>query len=47
MCPVLYLCIQYAKAWRHSDITSCCRWSLHVFTSFTWPRLFYTEGVFA
>ena len=30
---------QYAKAWPHSDITSCCHRSLHAFTSrFDSPR---------
>ena len=33
MCPVQYLCIQYAKPWLHSDIRSCCCRSLHAFTS--------------
>ena len=33
MCPVSYSSIQYAKAWPHSDITSCCCRSLHAFTS--------------
>ena len=26
-------CIQYARPWLHSDTTSCCRQSAHVFIS--------------
>ena len=52
MCPVEYLCIQYAKPWLHSDIRSCCHRSLHAFTfrydsTSLGHTIFYTKGVFA
>ena len=32
MCPIQYLCIQYAKPWPHCDIRTCCHRCLHAFT---------------
>ena len=46
----IILCIQYAKPCSHSDIRSCCRQSLHTFTSrydsTLLGRIFFTPKVF-
>ena len=54
MCLVSYLCIEYAKAWPHSDITSylvIADLFMHLLPGLILlylavPFLFYTEGVF-
>ena len=33
VCPLQYLCIHYANFQLHSDTRSCCRQSIHAFTS--------------
>ena len=41
VCPVQYLCVQYAKHWLHFDIRSCCCQSVYAFTSSY--KINYTE----